>query len=54
MGLQLDELKPHVHGQDVRVEIYGLQQVKTVVSQARPPLTKEAWKLHLGSIYIYI
>lgn len=45
MGSHLGELKSHVHGQDVRAEIYELQQVKRVVSQVRPPPTKEACKL---------
>lgn len=54
MGSHLGELKPHMHGQDERLEIYEMQQVKRVVSQAKPPPTKEACKLHLGGQNTFI
>lgn len=46
MGSHLCELKPHMHGQDVRAEIY--EQVRRVA------LRQEAWKLHLESLCIFI
>lgn len=48
MGLHLG------NGQDERLEICEMQQVKSIVSQAKPPPTKEACKLHRESKHIHI